>query len=154
MTHKVSWAFLNVCVTSCESFLLTESYSWLPKVLSLGLEVRQPWEHVWNAFWTNCFLIWKEVEILQSFCTVASFVKYSLNKYVKIINSCCTIPRHIPMSIIIKRTKEICKRLTITYERKPYLNTYPSVSFAPNQACFFAWTWHLMLWGVFVWTCS
>jgi len=37
-------------VTSCELFLLTESYSWQPKGLGLGLEVatRTCWEHVLN----------------------------------------------------------------------------------------------------------
>jgi len=39
MTCKASRAFLNVPVTPCESFLLTEGYSQPPESLGLGLEV-------------------------------------------------------------------------------------------------------------------
>ena len=36
-------------------------------------------------------------------------LKLILNKYVKIVSSCCTISRHILMSRIIRRIKEIVK---------------------------------------------
>jgi len=78
MTRKASRVFLEVPVTPCELFLLIEGYSWPPESLSLGLEVRWPWEQVSNKFQTRHFWIQK-VSLKPSEAITFTFDFYILN---------------------------------------------------------------------------
>jgi len=67
---------------------------------------RMCWEHVSNKALLDSEGKLKLSEATVSGDLVASFeLKLILNKFVKIVSSCCTISRHIPMSRIIRRIK-------------------------------------------------